>query len=107
MSALKDGIIVDQMIERAVAEAGGDLISFIHQPIFTALKASPDGVHIRAFRGVTHEGVNLAEPKDVAVAMKMTNAIVYYIPSGEYRVMARAHRTALMQYDPVAEVVKE
>jgi hypothetical protein len=35
-----------------------------------ALKATPDGVHIRAFNGVKYEGINLAQPKQVAVAMK-------------------------------------
>jgi hypothetical protein len=105
IAALKDGIPVALIIERAVDAAEKDLFAFTHKSILTALKASLDGVHIRAFDGVKYEGVNLAQPKDVAVAMKKTNAIVYHIPSGEYRLASRAHRTALMQYNPPVEVV--
>ena len=79
-----------------------DLAGFTHQPILKALKASPDGVRTVKFKGVEHKGVNLAQPKDVAVAMKKQTAIVYHIPSGEYRLASRAHRTALLErYDPV------
>ena len=35
---------------------------------------------------------------DVAVAMKKKNCIVYHMPSKQYRLASRAHRTALMQY---------
>jgi hypothetical protein len=53
--------------------------------------------------GVKYEGVNLAEPKDVAVAMKKRNGIVYHMPSKQYRLVSRAHRTALTQYKPPKE----
>ena len=79
-----------------------DLAGFLHKPILKELKASPDGVRTVKFDGVKHDGVNLAQPKDVAVAMKKQTAIVYHIPSGEYRLASRAHRTALLErYDPV------
>ena len=42
---------------------------------------------------------------DVAVAMKETNCLVYHMPSKQYRLATRAHRTALMQYNPPVEVV--
>jgi hypothetical protein len=100
MTALKEGISAAQIIEEAVAAAYADLVAFTLKPILTALKAAPDGVHIRAFDGVKYEGVNLAQPKDVAVAMKMKNRIVYHMPSRQYRLVSRAHRTALMQYKP-------
>ena len=100
MTALKEGISAAEIIEEAVAAAEADLVAFTLKPILTALKAAPDGVHIRAFDGVKYEGVDLAQPKVVAVAMKMTNCIVYHMPSGEYRLVSRAHRTALMQYKP-------
>ena len=100
MTALKEGISAAEIIEEAVAAADADLVAFPLEPILTALKATPDGVHIRAFDGVKYKGVNLAQPKDVAVAMKMTNCIVYHIPSKQYRLVSRAHRTALMQYKP-------
>jgi hypothetical protein len=44
--------------------------TFLHQSILASLKASQNGVLARTFRGVHHEGVNLAEPKYVAVVMK-------------------------------------
>lgn len=100
MTALKKGIPAAQIIEEAVAAAGRDLAAFTLEPILAALKATPDGVDVRAFNGVKYEGVNLAEPKDVAIAMKMRNCLVYHMPSGEYRLASRAHRTALMRYNP-------
>ena len=105
MTALKKGIPAAQIIEEAVAAAKTNLIAFSLKPILTALKATPDGVHIEKFDGVEHKGVNLAQPKDVAVAMKVTNCLVYHMPSGEYRLASRAHRTALMQYNPPVGVV--
>ena len=74
-----------------------DLAGFTHKPILKALKASPDGVRTVKFDGVKHEGVNLAQPKQVAVAMKEQASIVYHLPSGEYRLASRAHRTALLE----------
>jgi hypothetical protein len=35
------------------------------------------------------------------VAMKEVSAVLYHLPSGEYRSTTRAHRTALEQYSPV------
>ena len=99
MTALKEGIPAAQIIEEAVLAAKEDLAAFDLKPILAALKATPDGVHVRAFNGVEHKGVNLAEPKDVAVAMKKRNCIVYHMPSREYRLASRAHRTALMRYN--------
>jgi ribosomal protein L2 len=93
---LKKGISAAQMIEEAVLAAEKDLVAFTHKPILAALKATPDGVHVRAFDGVEYKGVNLARPKKVAVVMKETNCIIYHMPSGEYRLVSIAHRTALM-----------
>ena len=105
MTALKDGISAAQIIEEAIAAAEADLVAFALEPILAALKATPDGVHVRAFNGVEHKGVNLAEPKDVAVAMKKTNCLLYHMPSGEYPLASRAHRTAFMRYNPPVEIV--
>jgi hypothetical protein len=100
MTALKKGISATQIIEEAILAANADLVAFTLKQILTALKTSPDGVHVSAFDGVKYEGVNLAKPKDVAVATKETNCIVYHLPSKQYRSVSRAHRTALMQYKP-------
>jgi hypothetical protein len=105
MTALKEGIPVAQVIDDAVLAAEADFIGFKLEPILAALKASPDGVHIRAFNGVKYEGADLGEPAEVAVFMKMKNCLVYHMPSKEYRLASRAHRTALMQYNPPVEVV--
>ena len=97
-SALKEGIPVAQIVKDAVLAAKADLVAFKLKPILTALKATPDGVDVSAFDGVEYEGVDLAEPMDVAVFMKKKNCIVYHMPSHQYRLASRAHRTALMQY---------
>ena len=100
--ALKSGEMADDLIEATLRAAKRDLIGFIHKPILKELKLSPDGVSTEMFDGVENKGVNLAQPKQVAAAMKEQQAIVYHIPSGEYRLASRAHRTALLErYDPV------
>ena len=95
--ALESGDTAADFIETTVCAAECDLAGFTHQPILKALKSSPDGVRTAKFRGVEHKGVNLAQPKDVAVAMKKQMAILYHVPSGEYRLASRAHRTALLE----------
>ena len=96
-AALKRGETAADFIEAALRAAQDDLRMFIHKPILRALKVAPDGVRAVNFEGVKHEGVNLAEPKDVAVAMKKRNAIFYHHPTREYRMASRAHRTALLE----------
>ena len=100
--ALGKKVPADEFIEAALCEAEDDLCSFAHPHILKALKKSPDGVRRKQFQGVKHEGVNLAQPKQVAVAMQETNAVMYHLPSGEYRLASRAHRTALLErWNPV------
>ena len=100
--ALERGDTAADYIETTVCAAERDLAGFTHQPILKELKASLDGVSTLKFKGLKHDGVNLALPNAVAVAMKLINAIVYHLPSGEYRLASRAHRTALLErYDPV------
>ena len=77
--------------------ADNDLSAFTHEPILEALKLSPDGVRTKVFRGIENKGVNLAQPKQVALAMKESQAIIYHHPSGEYRLASRAYRTALIE----------
>ena len=95
--ALGSGDTAADYIEAALHLADDDLCSFAHPLILKALLKSPDGVRRKQFQGIEHKGVNLAEPKEVAVAMKKRNAIVYHLPSGEYRLASRAHRTALLE----------
>jgi hypothetical protein len=103
MTALKEGIPVAQIIEDAVLAAKADLVAFKLKPILAALKATPDGVDVSEFDGVIYKGTDLAEPMEVAVFMKKKNCLVYHMPSQQYRLASRAHRTALMQYNPPVE----
>ena len=89
-----------QIIEDAVLAAKADLVAFTLEPILAALKASPDGVDVSEFDGVKYKGTDLGEPREVAFFMKKRNCLVYHMPSKEYRLASRAHRTALMQYNP-------
>ena len=94
-NSLVNGESVAAYLKEVLRAADCDLSAFTHEPILESLKLSPDGVSTDMFRGVKNEGVNLAEPKQVALAMKERNAIIYHHPSGEYRMASRAHRTAL------------
>jgi hypothetical protein len=49
------------------------------------------------FDNVYHDKVYLAQPKDVGGALKASSAVLYHLPSGEYRPATRAHRTALLE----------
>ena len=95
--SLENGESASDYIEKVLCAADNDLSSFTHEPILEALKLSPDGVRTKVFRGMKNEGVNLAEPTEVALTMKKRQAIVYHHPSGEYRMASRAHRTALIE----------
>ena len=96
-NSLENGESAADYIEDVLCAAKRDLSAFTHEPILEALKLSPDGVSTDMFRGMENDGVNLAEQKEVAVAMKERNAIIYHHPSGEYRLASRAHRTALIE----------
>ena len=96
-NSLENGESASDYIEEVLCAAKRDLSAFTHEPILEALKLSPDGVSTDMFRGIESKGVNLAEPTEVAVAMKKRQAIIYHQPSGEYRMASRAHRTALIE----------
>jgi hypothetical protein len=91
---------VDVFIRSALEYAKKDLVAFLHKPILTALKKSPEGVSVELFDGVKHEGVLLSSPKLVASAMKITNAIIFDFEAGQYKLFSKAHQTALKTYDP-------
>ena len=98
--ALLAGQKMDDHIRSVLAWADADLVAFLHKPILAALKKSPEGVSVKLFDGVKHEGVPLSSPKLVAPAMKITNAIVYDFVAREYKLFSKAHQTALKTYDP-------
>ena len=89
-NSLENGESAADYIEEVLCAAKRNLSAFAYEPILEALKLSPDGVSTDRFRGIENEGVNLAEPKDVAPAMKMRQAIIHHLPTGEYR-MGQEH----------------
>ena len=91
---------MDDHIRRLVALAKVDLVAFLHKPILVALKKSPGGVSVMSFGGKEHEGVQLSAPKEVAVAMKKRNAILYNLETQQYQPFSKAHQTALKTYTP-------
>jgi len=95
--ALESGETTADFVEACLRTAQEDLDMFVHTPILQALKVTPDGVRAVKFVGVKHEGVRLVQPKQVAVAMKEQQAIIYHHPTREYRLATRAHRTALLE----------
>ena len=70
LEGLKEGTSAAELVNQAVDAALDDLKSFTYQQIIRALKASPNGVRGSNFCNVEHRGVNLAEPRQVAVAIK-------------------------------------
>lgn len=72
-----------------------DFAGFRHRRILRALRHSPGGVLVTEFEGVFDNGVNLAMPQELA-ALKSSQAVVYHLPSQEYRLSSTAHRTALL-----------
>ena len=91
---------MDDFIRSALAYADMDLVAFLHEPILTALKKSPEGVSAELFDGVEHKGVLLSEPKLVAPAMKLRNTIIFDFETKQYKLFSKAHQTALKTYDP-------
>ena len=87
-NSLENGESAADYIEEVLCAAKRDLSAFAYEPILEALKLSPDGADM--FRGIEIEGVNLAEPKDVAPATKMRQAIIHHLPTGDYR-MGQEH----------------
>ena len=105
-NSLENGESAADYIEDVLCAAEDDLSAFAHEPILEALKLSPDGIRRKEFRGMENKGVNLAEPKQVALSMKERNAIIYHHPSGEYRLASRAYRTALIErWSPIRRIL--
>jgi hypothetical protein len=98
--ALLAGQKVDDFIRSALAYADMGLLAFLHKPILTALKQSPEGVSVELFRGVEHKGVLLCEPKLLAPAMKLRNTIIFDFETKQYKLFSKAHQTALKTFDP-------
>ena len=64
------------------------------KPILGRLKKHPDGVDPVKLNK-EFKGINMCVPRDVGVAMKESNTIVYRMELGKYQLISRAHATAL------------
>lgn len=106
VKALKSGQTAQQYVDEVVSSARADLVAFSLQSILVALKKSPKGVKAEDFKGKEEKGLLLSQPKQVGIAMKEQNAIVYHFESKQYRMFSKAHKTALRQYEPVDEETK-
>lgn len=100
MHALSKGTKAARIVHDAVDDALDDMYAYVHRPILLALKTSPDGVSATKFNGVQYNKVNLSDPQHVAMTCNGSAAVVYHLPSGEYRPASRAHRKALELYKP-------
>lgn len=96
--AQNNGLLGDFITQR-VAVAKSELKKFTLFPILRALKASPEGVSTDVFVGQRYEGINLANPVEVFRAMKETNVVMYHSPSDQYRLVSKAHATALANFN--------
>jgi hypothetical protein len=89
---------VKEFIDNELMDAESDLRAFPHKLILKKLKISPNGVKVKTFKDIIDKGVNLGDSKAVGVAMSSSNAIVYRKEDDSYRLMSRAHMTALKNY---------
>ncbi len=103
-TVLSSSCTLEKFVANKLDQAAADLTAFRHQLILDELKKQPGGVHVKQLAGKFHEGVNLAAPREVCVAMKNSNAIVYRMESREYQLLTTAHRTALLgKFKPLAK----
>ena len=88
-------------MENVLAKARADLVAFPHKTILKALKDHPEGVPPKYFENQEHKGISLFDPIAVGESMKRSNAIVYRIELGVFKLMSKAHATALKSYEPI------
>ena len=95
-----EGISLKELMALELSEAKEDLVAFPHQRVLRALKENPEGVSPDYFNRMKSEGVDLSVPKDVAVAMKVSNALTYRMDLQRYVIISRCHEVALESYEP-------
>jgi GTPase SAR1 family protein len=98
----RQGASLDDFIQRQLDFAKKDLLAFPLQPILKALKIHPDGVDPAYFKNEKYEGINMSVPKAVGMAMS-SNAVLYDIEEGRYKLMSQAHKVALRNYEPTCK----
>ncbi len=90
---------VKDFIRDALHWAERDLVMFRHKAILKALKYHPEGVPAKYFNNnEMRDGVDISIPRNVGMAMKDSDAVVYRIELDKYMLLSTAHRTALKSY---------
>lgn len=92
------GISVENFVALKLSEATADLDAFPHKAILKALKDHPEGVSPGYFNNMENKGVDLSNPRAVAVSMKESNALTYRIELKKYMMLSRCHEVALRSY---------
>jgi hypothetical protein len=92
---------VDEFISEKLQETRRELVAFPLQEILVALKQHPDGVDPEFFKKKEYKGIDMSDPSRVGVAMKGSNAFLYDMQTGKYKLMSQAHVVALRKYDPL------
>lgn len=86
-------------ISQAMNKARCELAAFEHRTLIRMLQRSPAGVSLEALDGVSDNGVMLNRPVKVAAALKNSEAVLFNIEQGEYRLQSRMYATALASMD--------
>ena len=95
-----DGLSVGDFVELKLRDARAHLKAFPHKAILKALKEHPDGISPGYFNNAESKGVDLSNPRAVAVAMKVSNVLAYRIELDQYIILSHCHKVALRTYEP-------
>ena len=99
---VSQNVRVDEFIAAELADANQDLVAFQLKPLLLALKKHPEeGVSPVYFNNAKYEGIDLSNPVAVGAAMKGSNAVLYDMKEGHYKLISQAHKVALCTYDPI------
>jgi hypothetical protein len=91
----REGISVQDFVALKLKRVKADLVAFPHKLISKALKEHPEGVSAAYFNHMKNKGVNLSNPRAVAVAMRDSNALTYRIELNKYVMLSRSYEVAL------------
>ena len=90
----------EAFVARKLRSATEKLVAFRLTPILRALKEHPEGVSAEYFKHAKFEGIDMSDPQNVGLEMKVHNAIKYDMSKKIYLPLSRAHEVALRTYEP-------
>jgi len=90
----------EAFVARKLRSATEKLVAFRLKPILRALKEHPEGVSPKYFDNSKFEGIDMSDPQNVGLEMKVHNAIKYDMSKKVYLPLSRAHEVALRTYEP-------